>query len=278
MFGKLLKNDLKAQWFSISVIYFCAYIAVVACELGAAIPLITKEILDPSTQKQIALCGGGVSLALTVASVATIIMVAVIFNNTMFGKSGYLTLTLPVKTGSLLISKTISGLIWVFTVYTLLIGSLILWLYQMRLTLGEQLTESVDDLLSLFGVPSVRTITIGVVMICVIFMTFILLVVQSLYSALTLSQVKPFSSFGKIGTIALFFILIAILSKLSSSVSDLLPINVIISETTILFTTNSVTSDATMNFRLTGALFNIVASIALHFPMKFLINKKINLK
>jgi hypothetical protein len=33
-----------------------------------------------------------------------------------------------------------------------------------------------------------------------------------------------------------------------------------------------------MNFRLTGAIFNIIASIALHFPMVFLINKKINLK
>ena len=35
MFGKLLKNDLKAQWFSVSAIYFCALIAVVVCEIGA---------------------------------------------------------------------------------------------------------------------------------------------------------------------------------------------------------------------------------------------------
>ena len=35
MFGKLLKNDLKAQWFSVSAIYFCAFIAAVACEIGA---------------------------------------------------------------------------------------------------------------------------------------------------------------------------------------------------------------------------------------------------
>ena len=26
MFGKLLKNDLKAQWFSVSAIYLCAFI------------------------------------------------------------------------------------------------------------------------------------------------------------------------------------------------------------------------------------------------------------
>ena len=269
MFGKLLKNDLKSQWFSIMPIYFCAFIVAVACEIGAN---VLKD------QKQIILCGGGVSLALTAASFATIIIVAVMFSNTMFGKSGYLTLTLPVKTGSLLISKTISGLIWVFTIYSLLIGSLVLWLYQIKLVLGEQVTESVNELLSLFGVPSVRTITIGVVIICILFMALILLAVQCMYLALTLSQIKPFGSFGKIGTIAMFFILISILSTLNTTVSDSLPINVIISETSILFTTDSITTEATMNFRLTGALFNIAASIALHFPMKYLINKKINLK
>ena len=91
MFGKLLKNDLKAQWFSVSAIYFCALIAVVVCEIGAN---VLKD------QKQIVLCGGGVCLALLVASVTTLITVAIMFKNTMFGKAGYLTLTLPVKTGS----------------------------------------------------------------------------------------------------------------------------------------------------------------------------------
>jgi hypothetical protein len=58
----------------------------------------------------------------------------------------------------------------------------------------------------------------------------------------------------------------------------MLPINIVISETAILFTSDSTVVDGTMNFRLTGAIFNIIASVVLQFPMAFLINKKINLK
>ena len=269
MFGKLLKNDLKAQWYSVSAIYFCALIAVVVLEIGAN---VLKE------DKQIALCGGGVCLALLVASVTTLITVAIMFNNTMFGKAGYLTLTLPVKMNSLLASKTLSGLIWIFSVYSLLIGSLVLWLYQIKLILGDQMTDTIESLLEIFGVPSVKTITIGVITACILFAAIILLLVHCMYLSLTLSQIKPISSFGKFGTIVLFFVLIGSLLSLSGTVSDMLPINIVVSETAILFTSDSTVVDGTMNFRLTGAIFNILASVVLQFPMAFLINKKINLK
>ena len=269
MFGKLLKNDLKAQWFSVSAIYFCALIAVVIFEIGAN---VLKE------DKHVALCGGGVCLALLIASVTTLITVAIMFNNTMFGKAGYLTLTLPVKMNSLLASKTLSGLIWIFSIYALLIGSLVLWFYQIKTILGDQMTNALDDLLKIFGVPSVRTITIGVIITCILFAAIILLLVQSMYLSLTLSQIKPISSFGKFGTIVLFFVIMGGLLSLSGTVSDMLPINIIVSETAIIFTSDSTLVDNTMNIRLTGIIFIIIASVILQFPMTFLINKKINLK
>jgi hypothetical protein len=76
----------------------------------------------------------------------------------------------------------------------------------------------------------------------------------------------------------LFFVLIGRLLSVSAKVSDLLPFNVIISETVIRFTSSNEMTDASMSYRLTGALFNVLAAVALHFPMKLLINKKINLK
>lgn len=269
MFGKLLKNDLKAQWFSVSAIYFCTLIAVVVFEIGA-------NVLEED--KYVALCGGGVCLALLVASATTLVTVAMMFNKTMFGKAGYLTLTLPVKTHALLASKTITGLIWIFSVYILLIGSLVLWLYQIKILLGDQMADTIDSLLEIFGAPSVKTITIGIVIACILFIAIILLVVQCIHLSLTFSQIKPVSSFGKFGTIVVFFVLIGVLLSLSGTISDALPLNIIISETEILLTSNSIVSPETMNFRITGAIFNVIASIALHFPVVFLINKKINLK
>ena len=133
----------------------------------AALRYVCANILKED--KQVVLCGGGVCLALLVASVTTLITVALMFNNTMFGKAGYLTLTLPVKINSLLASKTVSGLIWIFSVYALLIGSLVLWLYQIKTILGDQMTDTIDSLLEIFGVPSVKTITIGIIIACILF-------------------------------------------------------------------------------------------------------------
>ncbi len=269
MFGKLLKNDLKAQWSTVSAIYFATLIVTVVGEIGAN---VLKD------DKYVILCGGAVCLALLVASVVTLFTVAIMFNNTMFGRAGYLTLTLPVSPNALLFSKTCSGLIWIFSLYALLIGSLVLWLYQIRVTLGEQVSGVVDDLLGIFGIPSVKTITLGVVIVCILFAAVILLLVQCLYFSLTLSQIKPVSKFGKFGTIVLFFILVSVVLGISNNVSDLLPLNIVISETKIVFTNNSQLTDNTMNFRLTGAIFNIAASFLIHIPMVNLINKKINLK
>lgn len=269
MFGKLLKNDLKAQWFPVSPIYFAALIAVVVFEIGA-------KVLNEGWQA--ALCCLGVLGVLLITSVTTIVVVAATFNKTMFGKAGYLTLTLPVKTHSLIASKTISGLIWIFSVYTFLIGSFILLFHQIKVLMGEQSVNTVDVMLELFGAPNVKTIVIGVIFQAILFISDILLIVQCIHLALTLAQVKPISSFGKFGAIVILFVSVGVLLSLSGTLSDKLSLNVIVSETEVLFTSNPPQHSNTMDASLTNAIFNIVASIALHFPVVFLIDKKINLK
>ena len=92
MFGKLLKNDLKAQWHFVSTIYLCAFIVAAVAE-GFA--LFSKKDMV------VVLCSFLVILILAFTSLVTLITVAVMFSNTLFGRAGYLTLSLPVKTGAL---------------------------------------------------------------------------------------------------------------------------------------------------------------------------------
>ena len=47
----------------------------------------------------VVLCSFLVILILAFTSLVTLITVAVMFSNTLFGRAGYLTLSLPVKTG-----------------------------------------------------------------------------------------------------------------------------------------------------------------------------------
>ena len=107
MFGKLLKNDLKAQWYSVAPIFLCIFVIAAVSEIFV---LVSKNNVVST------LGGLLVSLVLLFACFVIIIAVAMMFSKTVFGRAGYLTLTLPVKTRSLIWSKTLSGLIWTYAV------------------------------------------------------------------------------------------------------------------------------------------------------------------
>ena len=274
MFGKLLKNDLKAQWHSMSVVFLCTFIVAVVAEIFTV----------TSDNKVVTVMGGMlVSLALGFACIIIIIAVAMMFSKTMFGRAGYLTLSLPVKTGSLLASKTISSLIWVFVVYALFLGSLFLWVFQVKDALGEEVMESAENLLKLFGVPSFLTIFVGAISFCLSLAVLVLVAVQSLQLGLTLSHVSPISKFGNIGVIIIFFGLFAIIQTISNTVADLLPCGLVITPEVIritsdIHTTKTALGIDAMGINVIGSLVRLAIAIALHFPTKYLIQHKINVK
>ena len=274
MFGKLLKNDLKAQWHSMSVVFLCTFIVAVVA-----------EIFTLTSDNRVVKVMGGllVSLALGFACIIIIIAVAMLFSKTMFGRAGYLTLTLPVKTGSLLKSKTISSLIWVFVVYALFLGSLFLWVFQVKDTMGEEVMESAENLLRLFGVPSFLTIFMGVFSFCLSLAVLVLVAVQSLQLGLTLSHVSPISKFGNVGVIVLFFVIFLVVQSVTTELSDLLPVGFVVTSDTVKFTSNIVRTKAAMggaglSIGICGSIFRLLAAIGLHYPTVYLIQKKINIK
>lgn len=274
MFGKLLKNDLKAQWHSMSTIFLCVFFVAVAAELLTVF----------SSNKYIQVLGGFVVfLALGISCLVVIIAAAMMFSKTMFGRAGYLTLTLPVKTSSLVLSKSISSLIWVFSVFALFIGSLALWIYQVQKVLGDQMLESVESLLSIFGAPSFLTISIGVVFTLINLAITILVIVQALQLSLTCSQVSPISKFGMLGTIVIFFVLFYIIQTVTTAVSNAIPVGFVITSEAVKLTTDTLaTANASGSGALTigivGSITRLACAIGLHFPIVHLINHKVNVK
>ncbi len=274
MFGKLLKNDLKAQWHSMSFIFLCTFIVAAVA-----------EIFTLTADNEVIMAMGGliVTLALAFACIIIIIAVAMMFSKTMFGRAGYLTLTLPVKTGALLTSKTISGLIWVFTVFSLFLGSIFLLAYQIREAMGEDVMESAEELLHLFGVPSFLTIFMGIFSFCLSLSILILVVIQSLQLSITLSHVSPISKFGNFGAIIIFFVLFAIIDSVASSISEAIPCGFVVTEEVLKFTSDINKTKATMGFdalgiNIIGTLIRFASAIALHFPTKYLIKHKVSVK
>lgn len=274
MFGKLLKNDLKAQAHTMSGIFLVIAVVSVVAECVA---------IFSSNNLVAVLAGMLVMLALGFACIIVIIACAIMFNNTMYGRAGYLTLTLPVKTDSLLISKSLSSLIWIFTTYALFISSLVLWVYQVQDRLGENFTESIETLFTLLGAPSFSTIAICIGVFLVTLAVIVLLTVQSLQFAISASNVSPVSKFGTIGAIILFFVTFGVLQTVASSVSEILPIGVVITSETIKFTTDIAATKANeasgaMAVNTAGTLVRTVLAVAMHFPTAYLVKHKINVK
>ncbi len=270
MFGKLLKNDLKAQWHFVSTIYLCAFIVAAVAE-GFA--LFSKK------DAVVVLCSFLVILILAFTSLVTLITVAVMFSNTLFGRAGYLTLSLPVKTGALVRSKTLSGLIWIFVSYGLLIGSIFLCVSRIRSVLGEEIAASADTLLSLFGIPSVFSILVAIVVMCISFIAVILLSVQCLYLAISLSHVSPLSKLGNFGAVIMFFIFLGVLQSLTVKIGGLWNFGVVITDAELLFTNDIYSAGgAALKVGLFGTVLRAAVGIALHFPITYIIKNKVNIK
>ena len=274
MFGKLLKNDLKAQWHSMNIVFLCTFIVA-----------IVAEIFTITSSNKIATVLGGllVSLALGIACIIIIIAVALMFSKTMFGRAGYLTLTLPVKTGDLLASKTISSLIWVFSVYALFIGSLFLWIFQVKDNLGQEVLDSAENLLSLFGVPSFLTISMGVISFCISLAVLVLVAVQALQLGITLSHISPISKLGNIGAIVIFFGVFAAVQSISTAIADLLPFGLVITSDVVKITSDIHATKAALGINalgvnIIGSTARLAMAIGLHFPIKYLIQHRVNIK
>ena len=273
MFGKLLKNDLKAQWHSMSTIFTVIFIVAAIGELATII-----------SDNRITIVFGGLAVVLSLlfACIFIIIAVAMMFSKTLFGRAGYLTLTLPVKTSSLLWSKTASSLIWVFSVYLLFIGSFFMWVYQVKETFGGDVVESAEAILSIFGVPTFKVISIVIIFLCISLSFSVLLIVQSLYFGRACSNVSPVSKFGNLGAIAIFAVLFLVLQKLSTEISSSIPIGMVVSPEIITFTSNTTKTameiaDA-VKINFVGPLLRLIFGIALHFPTVYLIRNKVNVK
>lgn len=274
MFGKLLKNDLKAQWHSMSVVLLCIIIVSAAAEAFAIVS--ENKILGT-------LAGLLVLFILAFACIVMVIAVSMLYSKTMFGRAGYLTLTIPAKTSSVVWSKTISGLVWIFSVFALMVGSLFLWVSQVDKNFGSEVAAA-EQLLSMFGAPSFKIMFILIAIYVVYFAISILLMVQCIYFGITVSNVKPFSKLGVLGAIIVTFATFFVISAITSAVSDILPIGIILTESNVVVTTSigstiqALGGNVVLSENITGNLLCLVASLLINVPITYLIRDKVNVK
>lgn len=129
MLGKLTKHELIASGRMIVPLYLALIFATLIGKLF--IWLSSKEVFLESVSASFSRIVGAVSSLLTILCiflifaiiVATIIFIIIRFYKNYFTDEGYLMLTLPVRTSSLVLSKLFSAVLWSIVSFAVAIGA-----------------------------------------------------------------------------------------------------------------------------------------------------------
>ena len=297
MLGKLTKNSFKANMSSVSNVYLAmGIIAVIMLGLlfidwtkwgdtGIGLGLVIKIVSSS------ALC-----LTAAIGIIMTIAGVVGEYQRNMFGAEGHLTMTLPVRSSTLLLSKWISGSFWVIVSYLMLVvcgfGSFIYIVkhsvdivqgndmyysvYELVIEMVEQLcysagiaTPSLAVLLSLASIYAFD----GAIRIIV----FVLLV----FFAITLSHCRPFHKTGKAGKILYFFGSFLAVNVFSSMITKFIKIYIIISETAYTFTLSEAEVAAAWDlgfgaYAITNLYCTAIAAVFIFLVTTVLIDRHVN--
>lgn len=297
MLGKLTKNAIKANASSVYSIYIAmGIIGVIMLVLllfdwtkwgdtGIGVGMLIKVVAS------VALC-----VSAAVGVLMTLVAVISEFSRNMFGDEGHLTLSLPVKSSTLLMSKWLSGSLWVGLSYLTLVvcvfGSLIYVMRhsmsvvednEMYMSIYEMITQMIDQIFYSSGAvtPSIGVLLnlagiyafAGFVNVCVF--------VLEVFFALTLSRCVPFSRRGKAGRILYFFGIFAIIWVFGQVVTKLVKIYLVISDTAFTFTLSEYEVQAAWKmgfgaYSVTNLYCTIIASVFLFIVTTLLLDRKVN--
>ena len=113
---KLLKYEMIHEWRSYGIIYMIFLAVCILCPILFRDQFFaTRSAMDSNTMADF--LGMIAIMAIMIMSMAivvsTAINLALNYRNSMFKRPGYLTLTLPVSTHQLILSKVLADILWI---------------------------------------------------------------------------------------------------------------------------------------------------------------------
>lgn len=275
MIGKLIKHDLIAGARRMGNIYASAAIAIVA--------LLISAFFNNGFLKFI--CSAAIIIVAFVAVIVTFASVVFGANKTLFGREGYLTHTLPVRTSSLVFSKWLTSSIWVIISYALVVIAIVaVYIYW---TVEDQGGAEVYDMIysfaQSFGLGAENIYKNYLIISAIIGLFNACIFVMFIMFAITLSNISPFHKLGSFGVIIYLALTIAVIQGAAYGLENLCDITLVIQQSGISMTIDRAaiemldyTNAATIG--LTGVYFKAIVTAFLYIITVQLTESKINLK
>ena len=274
MLGKLIKYDLKSTSKILILVHGFLLLSALFMRL-----FITGQLQAESMSE-----GSELLLTLTIllytllimgASFATSIIIAVRFYKNLFSDEGYLTNTLPVKRGTHLLAKTISGGIWAvidlillfLSIYIVAFPPMVMELYQ------EHESEILEALgfTGAYALPSTPVLLLFLAAVCILSG---LSSVAMIYASIALGQL--FESHRVVGAVACYFAISTVFSMISYATTMIIGLS----------TNAFITTDGSTAMNLGRYIFGIlefstvwavITGIILYIVTWRLLDRKLNL-
>ena len=275
MTGKLIKHELKAGARRMGNIYLAAGIACFAMLVSA---FFKSGIMRFFTSAAV----------VAVAAVAVVVTFAsVVFgaNKTLFGREGYLTQTLPVRTSSLIFAKWFSASIWVLISYTLaavaFVAVFIYWTTQNQE--GAEVYDMIYQFLQGFGIGAESVYQNYLIISAIIGFFNACIFVMYVFFSITLANTRPFHKLGTFGIIIYLALTIFIIQGATFGLEKLCDVTLLIESTGMSMTVSQeavmlATAAGGMTVGFTGVYFKTIVTVFLYIFTVQLTESKINLK
>ncbi|MDE6829989.1 MAG: hypothetical protein K2P34_06635 [Lachnospiraceae bacterium] len=213
MLRKLIKYDFKALSRYLIVIHAMLLITAV---LGRLL-FVGRLMSDPGRLSNAGAIATIIGIIIYVilfmtAVFGTMLMIAICFYKNLYSDEGYLTHTLPVTRGQLLISKTVSGSVWMLLDMMMVILSL--FILVLTRPVLDSFSSSWDELLSAMGFPASTGYGKILLAFAVLFIVSAVSNVVLIYVSITIGQL--FSNHRVLGAVVVYFVINTIVSIISS--------------------------------------------------------------
>ena len=273
MLGKLLKHELKQTVRSVMVIYIV--LAVVAAFL------LIFSVAGATTFK--ALANVALSIAALVMNIMTLVAITKNFSDTLYGRQGYLSFTLPVKCSNLLLSKVIISVFWL--ICAVLLTGIVYVIMYISMT-GESGIEGLGTIKTLVEdtglsdlLPSKAAIfellIIGAIMLLMTFVVFIGFV----YFSITVANTRALQAHPKLFGIIVFLSTYFFVNAVSQPITEKLPLALHVTTEKIFIGFISMdNSDAIFSYGIGGVLFKFIVAVVLLFITGKIMENKVNVK
>lgn len=273
MLGKLLKYEIKH-----SARYTAAiYIATIAF---AAISVIA--LLVNSTWLGVMSC-----FVLYIAGFASVVvtLVSVIknFYDTLYGRQGYLTFTLPVKCSTVLLSKFIASVIWIIVGFCVMGLTLaVIFLYAKDKT--ESLFDTIMDSLFMSGLadvlPSGLVIAETIIVFAVLALLTVVTYVGYVFFVVTIANTGKFQSHPKLFGALVFFGITSVVNTTSNLLTEKIPLtfNVATDRAFFAFADMFSVEGTLLSYGIGGTLFSAIVAGGLLALTGYIMEHKVNVK